>query len=357
MIKILADASLPDLSFFFQDPFQITRFRSALDLPQLIQGHDVLLCRSTLKVNAALLAHTQIQCVATVSSGTDHISELDTLPQSIPILDAKGANACAVADYVVASVAYCQRQGYVQGHHVGVIGSGAVGSEVTRRLRKLGFNVISYDPLLAERDPHFSHCEFEALLACDLLCVHANLHDDLPNASRHLLDARFLSQLSPGTVIINAARGDIVDETALLACAQSLYYCTDVYSFEPFVNEAVVTYATLCTPHIAGHSIEARNKALYIVSQKIYQHFGMTIPTKLGATPEILLDAAQDATWQAVILSLYDPMLETCILKQAADLTTAFLESRKAHHQRHDFNCYTQPNMSVELKAALGLTA
>lgn len=355
MIKILADASLPDLSLFFQDSFQLTRFKSALDLPQLIHGHDVLLCRSTIKVNAALLANTQIKCIATVSSGTDHISELATLPHAIPILDAKGANACAVADYVVASLAYCQQQGYVQGQHAGVIGSGAVGSEVARRLSKLGFKVISYDPLLAKRDPHFAHCEFEALLACDLLCVHANLHDKPPNASRHLLEARFLSQLSPGTVIINAARGDIVDEMALLACPQSLHYCTDVYSGEPLVNEAVVAYATLCTPHIAGHSIEARHKALYTVSQKIYQQFDMTIATKLCAPPRLLLNAAQDATWQAAILSLYDPMLETRKLKEATDLTSAFLESRKSHHQRHDFNCYTQSNISVELQAALGV--
>ena len=73
MIKIIADASLPDLSDFFQPPFLITPFTAGPDLYQQIQEHDVLLCRSTLKIDAALLADTRISCIATVSSGTDHI--------------------------------------------------------------------------------------------------------------------------------------------------------------------------------------------------------------------------------------------------------------------------------------------
>lgn len=353
MIKIIADASLPDLSDFFQPPFQLTSFTAGPDWYQQIQEHDVLLCRSTLKIDTALLADTRISCIATVSSGTDHIVETD--PQkSIQIIDAKGANACAVADYVIACLAHCQQHNYVQGKHAGVIGAGAVGSAVTLRLRELGFHVSCYDPLRAVHDHQFLSCELEELLGCDLLCVHANLHDQRPYASRHLLEKHFLLQLKAGTVIINAARGDIVDEAALLSCSQSLHYCTDVYAVEPEVSRALVNYATLCTPHIAGHSIEARSRGLHLVSQKLHHYFGLSSSEKHNHATDLLFQSLPCASWQEAILSLYDPEVETYKLKQATNLSKTFLDLRKAHRHRHEFHYYAWPEMDRLLQVALG---
>ncbi len=353
MIKIIADASLPDLSDFFQPPFLITPFTAGPDLYQQIQEYDVLLCRSTLKIDTALLADTRISCIATVSSGTDHI--VATNPQkSIQIIDAKGANACAVADYVIACLAYCQQHSYVQGLHAGVIGVGAVGSAVTLRLRELGFQVSCHDPLRAAHDHQFLSCELDALLGCDLLCVHANLHDQRPYPSRHLLGKNFLSQLKAGTVIINAARGDIVDETALLSCTQSLHYCTDVYAAEPQVSRPLVNYATICTPHIAGHSIEARSRGLHLVSQKLHHYFGLSCSAVHNHATDLLLQSVPFAAWQDAILSIYDPEVETHQLKQATDLSNTFLELRKAHRHRHEFHHYAWPEMDRFLQAALG---
>jgi erythronate-4-phosphate dehydrogenase len=354
MIKIIADASLSDLSDFFQPPFQITLFNADSNVYQQIQDHAVLLCRSTIKVDAEKLADMSIKCIATVSSGTDHITAENT-QKPMDIIDAKGANACAVADYVMACLAYCQQQNYVQGLSAGVIGVGAVGSAVTLRLRALGFHVICYDPLRAAEDPQFSNCEFEALLACDLLCVHANLHDQRPYGSRHLLGERFLKQLKAGTVIINAARGNIVDESAILACPQPLYYCTDVYATEPTVNPALINYATLCTPHIAGHSIEARRRSLQWVSQKLHHYFGLSSAALPNDQGDVKHQTHRFASWQAAILSLYNPEIETRILKQATDLPKTFLDLRQAHRQRHEFHCYAWPEKDRLLEAALGL--
>ncbi|MCX7090097.1 MAG: 4-phosphoerythronate dehydrogenase [Legionellales bacterium] len=342
MIKMIADASLPDLSHLFPTSFQVTRFVEARDLREQISDQDVLLCRSTLKVDADLLAESRIACVATVSSGTDHISAGYVAQRKIHVIDAKGTNASAVADYVVACLASLQQQGF-GGQQAGVIGMGAVGTTVTTRLQELDFQVHGYDPLRAMQDTQFSTCDLNALLVCDLLCVHANLHDQVPYASRHLLDATFLSQLKPGTVIINAARGGIVDESALLACTQPLRYCTDVYVGEPNIRAEVIEYATLCTPHIAGHSIEAKRRALQEVSQKIYHWFGLPAPI-LPHLAVQLPQRAPSTAWQANILSLYNPEHETQILKKARDLPKEFLALRAAHQGRHDFNCYVWLN-------------
>lgn len=353
MINILADASLPDLSEFFQLPFHITLFNPNEDVYQQIQDHNVLLCRSTVKVDTAKLVKTPITCIATVSSGTDHITVSD-LSQSIKIIDAKGANACAVADYVMACLAYCQQHHYVQGLTAGVIGVGAVGTLVSLRLQALGFHVLHYDPLRAAVDPQFSNCEFDALTTCDVLCVHANLHDQPPYASRHLLGASFLGQLKAGTVIINAARGDIVDERAVLMTPKKVYYCTDVYANEPCVNPALIEYATLCTPHIAGHSIEARRRSLQWVSQKLHRYFELSNGTSVADIEEHKQLLSQDfASWQEAILFLYNPEIDTGILKQAENKSKTFLVLRKGHH-RHEFHCYEWTEKDSLLAIAVG---
>lgn len=347
MIKLIADASLPDLSSFFRSQFQVTRFVAERDLREKINNQDVLLCRSTLKVDADLLADSRITCIATVSSGTDHIDEKYVAQRQIHVIDAKGSNACAVTDYVLACLAYVQQHGLLGGQQAGVIGLGPVGLSVMTRLQKLGFNVKGYDPLRAKFDDNFS--------TCDLLCVHANLHDQLPYPSRHLLDARFLSQLKPGTVIINAARGNIVDETALLACTQPLRYCTDVYAGEPNISPALVEYATLCTPHIAGHSIEAKSRALCMVSQQIHNQFGLSTPELPDETAGLFSQSLHSGSWQDIILALYNPKHETQALKATRDLAKEFLTLRRAHHNRHDFNCYAWPNVDKQCHAALGV--
>ncbi|MGV3739885.1 MAG: NAD(P)-dependent oxidoreductase [Gammaproteobacteria bacterium] len=350
MIRMMADASIENLTRVFDDEFEITTFINERDLREKIAGHSLLLCRSTLKVESDLLTEHQIECVVTVSSGTDHITQ----GYPIKIIDAKGANARSVADYVITCVAYCQLRAYLSGWQVGIIGAGAVGSAVALRLESLGFNVKLYDPLRAERDPDFLTCELESLLDCDLLCVHANLQDNTSYPSRQMLNARFLSQVKSGTVIINAARGDIVDEKALMNCQQTLYYCTDVYANEPQVNAALIDYATLCTPHIAGHSIEAKTNALYLVSQKIRQWYGHKMSVVQNEKAMVDLPNTAFSSWQQAILSIYNPELETLALKQAHSLAQKFLELRKAHCFRHDFDCYAGSNSDSILETALG---
>lgn len=352
MIKMLADASLPDLHLFFPEPFALSRFKTVEDLQQQLPDHSILLCRSTTKIDASLLANSRLDCIAAVSSGTDHIAIAELAARQIHLIDAKGANAWAVADYVVACFAYCQTQHYIQGSEVGVIGLGAVGSAVAHRLQGLGCRIHAYDPLRAAENQAFVSCELRDLYACDFVTVHANLHDNHPYPSRHLLDANFLSRLKPGAVILNAARGELVDEAAVLSCQKLLHYCTDVYANEPKISRDIVAFATLCTPHIAGHSLEARTKALRMVSQKLHHYYGINMPVvPILDYPSKMISGE---SWQAMIQSLYDPAQESRCLKHATNLTQTFLDLRAAHAQRHEFHCYTPEQNNLLLKIALG---
>lgn len=333
---ILADASLPQLEALFPPPFILKKYQHQEQIPELLSNVDILLCRSTLKVTAQILKAHSLRCVATASSGSDHLDLNFLQQQGILILDAKGCNAHAVADYMSATLAYLMQSHIINGNNAGIIGLGAVGTAVDYRLKQAGFEILYYDPWRNAIDTERKYSTLTELTQCDLLCIHANLHDNLPYPSRHLLNAQFIKQLKPGSILINAARGGIVDECALLETAPYLIYCTDVYNNEPFINSKIIEKATLCTPHIAGHSIEAKLNAVSTISQKLHAYFNIPF-SGLLSSPPLIPSVITQANWQKTVLDLYNPIEETSYLKKAKDKTEAFLELRQKHQFRHDF--------------------
>ena len=353
-MKILADATLPYLNTLFKNSFQLSTYHSETELHAHLPHHDILLCRSTLNVNAERLKNTTLRCVATASSGIDHI-DTHTLEQlGITLLDAKGCNATSVADYIIATLAALEHKGHATGKIAGIIGYGEVGSRVAARLTALGFSVIIYDPLKALTDPTFSSCALSDLFNVDLLCLHANLHQDSPYPSHHLIDKHFLQHLNPHAILINAARGELIDEDALLNQPIHFIYCTDVYKNEPRINKALVDYSTLCTPHIAGHSIEAKMNSVVMVAQRIHHYFKLPLPSTPQVRPHPCRTLSTDPSWQGIVQSLYSPIEDTFILKNEPDIKQAFLERRLAHQYRHDFYTYSLGIQEKKILTILG---
>lgn len=336
-MKILADATLPLLLHYFRTPFELTTYQGIEELKQLLPSTDILLCRSTLKVNESLLSGTKVKIVATASSGIDHIDERYLKKQNILLIDAKGSNARAVADYVIACLATLELNQPLSIKKAAVIGVGKVGGEVIERFLALGYDIVAYDPIKEQINNGHAYASLNEVFTCDLISIHANLHNKAPFPSKNLLNKSFFNALKNQTIIINAARGGIVDEAALLESNKELIYCTDVYHNEPNINKEIVDFSALCTPHIAGHAIEAKLSAIDDIYKKISKHLKLpqTIhPIKQGATSPL----AQAATWQEVVLKHYSLQNETRQLKSAANKQNAFLTLRKAHNFRHHFN-------------------
>ncbi|MDF1757616.1 MAG: NAD(P)-dependent oxidoreductase [Legionellaceae bacterium] len=343
-MKVLADASLPNINKLFSSPFEMTLFDNQNQIKSMISKFDVLFCRSTLAVTADLLRNTSIKVVATASSGTDHIDKKFLEANNILLIDAKGSNATAVVDYVIATISYLKKTNKLTGRFVGVIGNGQVGSRLYVTLQTLGFKVKSYDPILAINHPSYRSCSLDDIVNSDLICVHANLHTNNPFPSKNLLNSDFLAKLKPGVSIINAARGGIVDENALISTFRDVIYCTDVYCNEPNINHKIVELAEICTPHIAGHSVEAKNAAVLQVAKHIYDYAGVnTIETQVESPDDLPLNTSYsgDPNWQDDILKIYNPINETNILKESTNKQQTFVELRKAHNFRHDFRIST----------------
>lgn len=335
-MNILADASLRGLDEAFPHGFNLTRYKKNEEVSALLQGQDILFCRSTLKVGEALLMGHHLNIVATASSGSDHI-DLDYLKaQNTALIDAKGCNARAVADYVHSCIAYLNQKHLIKGRKAGIIGLGYVGREVQNRLKACAFDLYLYDPLKASQEKDFISCSIEALYTCDVLCIHAELHQRDLFPSHYLINDAFLNQLKPHCVIINAARGGIVDEGALLSTSTPLTYCTDVYMNEPKIDKRIIDKSALCTPHIAGHSLEGKANAIRIASQKIHALLGLNIPVYAPPQKPPTLNTSQDSSQEDFILAHYNPIIETQALKQAMDVESMFISLRERHNKRHD---------------------
>ncbi len=345
-MHVLADASLPNISKHLNNFFDLTLFTNKSNLLAKIDNADILICRSTLKVNEELLKSSKIKCVATASSGTDHIDKEYLKSSNITLLDAHGTNAQAVCDYVLASLAWLKRYRYVAAKKVGIVGVGAVGSKLWQMLELYGFEVIGYDPLRAQKDSNFKSCNIEDLYSLDIICVHANLHTTFPYPSFNLFNSSLLKKLKSGVIIINAARGGIVNEEDLLAVNNDIIYCTDVFLEEPNMNHDIVNYATLCTPHIAGHSIEAKDNAVKIIVENLYNLYAansnVSFCNLTGFIDPVIKSlesgiSIENMKLQDKILSKYNPYPETEALKLAKNKQEAFIDLRKSHTFRHDF--------------------
>lgn len=353
-MKLLIDGTLPDVENIFDNPpFEIQIWHNKNELNHLIKNSDILVCRATLQVNQELLETSQVKYVATATSGIDHLDTRYLKLKNIQYFDAKGANANAVADYVISTLAYLRINAILKGKMVGIIGFGEVGSRVYRRLGVIGYECRVFDPFKPIISADYVG-SVEQLKSCDLILIHANFHENQPHPSKNLINQPFLNQLKKGTVIVNASRGGIVNETDMLSQIPNLVYCTDVYENEPYISKQIIQSSTICTPHIAGHSIEAKKRALQVIKTKILKAIGFKNSSdslKFNTIGQLSLGSS----WEKGVLSLYDPSIETQSMKKLLPNQNEFARLRSQHSNRHEFCTYDDSMLTNVEKIILGI--
>jgi erythronate-4-phosphate dehydrogenase len=237
---------------------------------EMLSDIDALWVRSVTRVDRGLLAGTPVRFVGTATAGYEHI-DLDYLADAgVAFAAAPGANANAVAEYVLAALAELGApwQRLDAGARLAIVGAGHVGQRLARVAVDLGWECLFCDPWVAEgsdRAPVAGArwASFDEVLQCEVLSLHCSLHAQQPWPSRHLLEAAALSRLGAGQWLINAARGAVVDNAALLARLQQPAppeVVLDVWEAEPHFDPRLLAQPALRigTPHIAGYSVDAK---------------------------------------------------------------------------------------------------
>lgn len=349
---------------------------SAIDRAALLQA-DALVVRTVTRVTAELLEGTPVRFVGTATAGEDHVDRLALERRGITVARAPGCNAQAVAEYVVSVLAHARRWGTGElPGPVGIIGLGHVGRRTARALRALGYDVLAYDPPLADRraaglttddpDPGLTTMarferlrSLEELLATStVITLHVPLERVGLHPTWHMVDAGIFSRLERRPLVINTCRGSVVDDAALerwLADGMG-HAVLDVWEGEPRPRVGLVRPPPrgvgLGTPHVAGYSLEGKVAATRMVHEALCRWLGRTPSFDGGAVlgkpgSKVLrcfdTDAAHD--WRpwieaAVPLAKDDAALRAAVTKPDAERGVAFEALRRGYALRRELSTF-----------------
>ncbi len=290
--------------------------------PARVRDTDGMIVRTRTRCDAALLGESRCRFVATATIGTDHIDLGWCAARGITVANAPGCNAPAVAQYVLGTIAALGGgAGAYAGRTIGVVGVGHVGSIVARWARSLGMRVLECDPPRERAEGGSAWATLAQIAAeADIVTFHTPLTLDGPDATLHLCGRSWLSQLRRRPLIINAARGPVVDTAALtdaldsgLAGAAAI----DCWEGEPRVPEALLRRAAVATPHIAGYSADGKWRATRMALDALTAFFGLPEVAMREPAPGLVPEAV---TAEAAAAS-YNPLLaDTPALKAHPEL-------------------------------------
>lgn len=284
--EFMDSAPLADL----EQRYTVHRDDALWELPDalsaLVADAQGLIVRNKTHVTAQLLdAAPQLKVVGRLGVGLDNIDLDACAKRDVLVSPATGANADAVAEYVITATLALRRGAFLRskdmlagtwpraalsdGHEVaggtiGLVGFGDIGQATSRRAAALGMSVMAHDPALPDDDPAWTDVQrasFDTVIAeADVISLHVPLTD----GTRHLVSADVIRRMKANSVLINTARGGVVDEVALAAamCDGHLAGAAlDVFESEPPSIDQLAPFANvdniILTPHIAGLSAQA----------------------------------------------------------------------------------------------------
>ena len=249
---------IPFLEGVFE-PYGEVVYKKGIDIDRDdVMDADALLVRTRTQCDAALLEGSKVKIVASATIGTDHIDKEYCASRGIEVANASGCNAGGVMQYVFSAVyGIAARKGIkLDDVTFGVVGVGNVGRLVADMAESLGFKVMRCDPPRAEKEGPEGFCTIEELLEHSQVVT---LHVPLDETTRGMANDTFFTLMLPGTIFINAARGEVVNEAALMAALPKLgAVVIDTWNNEPNVNEELLELVDIATPHIAGYSYQGK---------------------------------------------------------------------------------------------------
>lgn len=348
-MKIVIDRNIP----FIREPLErigeVTALPGDAITPEVMAETDILFTRTRTRCDENLLRNSRCRFIGTATIGTDHIDLGYCKNHGITAVNAPGCNAPAVAQYVLSAISTSLRPGEsLRDKTLGIIGVGNVGSILARWAKGLGMHVLLNDPPLAEK----SHPEKSRLFSpithlaeeCDAISIHTPLTKDGPYPTHHLLDAEFYRSLKRTPLIINAARGGVIDtEATKTALTKGLIFdvAIDCWEGEPDIDLSLLSQATVATPHIAGYSKEGKIRATAMVLDALRLWM-----EKNGENPAQLVEGIRQAGLEIPTVAEtitpdmldYDIMADTSMLKNLMDnpasIPGKFEELRNTYHLR-----------------------
>lgn len=265
---------------------------------------DALIVRNRTQVRGGLLeAAAKLKCVGRLGVGLDNIDLDACKARGVAVFPATGANDVAVAEYVIATAMLLLRGAFgataelvaggwprdrlssgreIHGKRLGLVGFGAIARETARRALALGMTVATHDPYLAQDGGWRGEFPAVDLAPFDMVLAQSDvvsLHVPLTAETRGLVDAGAIGRMKSGAILINAARGGVVDEAAVVSALKGGGLggaALDVFAEEPLKGGRAALFADtpnlVLTPHIAGVTAESNVRVSAVTAQAVARH-------------------------------------------------------------------------------------
>lgn len=372
-MKILIDENMPYAEQLFSQLGEVIlkpgRMLTAGDLIDI----DALMIRSVTKVDADLLSKAnRLAFVGTATAGMDHVDQALLAERGIFFTAAPGCNKVGVAEYVFSVLmVLSQQQGFsIFDKTIGIIGAGQVGSYLAHCLTGLGINVLLNDPpKQAQGDTRVFTSLEQLLTEADVITLHTPITQQGEWPTHHLINEQILAGLRGDQILINAARGPVVDNAALKARLQQgdgFTAALDVFEFEPKVDLELLPLLAFATPHIAGYGLEGKARGTTMVFNQYCEFLGKALwanPSSLlpiAPVPEAVLNRAWDeATLLSLTQLIYDVRRDDALFRRQIHQPDAFDQMRKQYWDRREYSAIKlvgDDSCQLEPLAQLGFT-
>ena len=333
-MKIIVDSHIPNIQGLIEPRAQVLYLEPGDITRDAVRDADALIVRTRTRCDANLLDASRVRFIGSATIGMDHIDLDYCATHGITVRNAPGCNAPAVAQWVFCAIDAWMRARNItttRGLTLGIVGVGHIGSIVARWARQLGFTVLLNDPPRENWDGSTDDV-FEPLETlqrrCDIITFHTPLTCDGQWPTWHLCDQAFLDGLARCRLIIDAARGPIADNAALLGWHGDV--ALDCWENEPNVSRDLLDKAIVATPHIAGYSREGKQRGTAMMLEALNEFYHWDIPVPTIASPAT--GAAQVTL--AGIAASYDILADTAALK-ATPVAFESLRNHYAHRQEY----------------------
>ncbi|WP_159653565.1 4-phosphoerythronate dehydrogenase [Vibrio atypicus] len=354
-MKILIDENMPYAEELFSQLGEVIlksgRTLTADDLVDV----DALMIRSVTKVNAELIAKAnKLKFVGTATAGMDHVDQTLLKDKGIFFTAAPGCNKVGVAEYAFSvMMVLAQQHGFsVFDKTVGIIGAGQVGSYLQQCLQGVGIKVLINDPPKEKAGDEREFTELETLLEqSDIITLHTPITRDGEYPTHHLIDQTRLDAMRADQILINAARGPVVDNSALkarLMKKDGFIAALDVFEFEPEVDMELLPLLAFATPHVAGYGLEGKargttmifNSYCEFLNNELSAHASELLPT--APVPTMVLDREWDeATLHNLTQLIYDVRKDDALFRREISKPGSFDLMRKNYWDRREYSAVT----------------
>ena len=274
-MKIVADKAIPFLQGVFEPYAEVVYREGGAICAEDVRDADALITRTRTRCDAALLEGSSVRIIASATIGVDHIDMQWCDSHGITVRNAAGCNANGVVQYVFSALygTAARKAISLKDATIGIIGVGHVGSRVESMARSLGFRVLLNDPPREAAEGSFGFSSLDTLLEeSDIVTLHVPRDPD----TRAMAGKDFFRKMKDGAFFINACRGEVVDEQALMNARYRLGpVIIDTWNNEPDINRELMAMVDIATPHIAGYSYQGKQNGTADAVRAVAHYFGI----------------------------------------------------------------------------------